>query len=56
LVRRSPHDWCDVYQRDDNCTSQPCKHLHPGHYRITVRDLKRHGKSVVLAHTTLTVS
>ena len=25
------------------------KHLHPGHYRITVRDLKRHGKSVVLA-------
>jgi hypothetical protein len=32
------------------------KHLHRGHYRITVRDLKRHGKSVVLERTTLTVS
>ena len=32
------------------------KHLHPGQYRITVRDLKGHGKSVVLERTTLTVS
>jgi hypothetical protein len=32
------------------------KHLHPGQYRITMRDLKEHGKSVVLERTTLTVS
>jgi hypothetical protein len=32
------------------------KHLHPGRYRITVRELTGHGKSVVLEHTTLTVT
>jgi len=30
--------------------------LYRGHYRITVRDLKWHGKSVELERTTLTVS
>jgi hypothetical protein len=32
------------------------EHLHPGRYRVTVRELKGHGKSVVLERTTLTVS
>jgi hypothetical protein len=31
-------------------------HLHRGHYRLTLLELKTHGKTVVIGHTTLTVS
>jgi hypothetical protein len=32
------------------------KHLHRERYRLTLLELKTHGKSVVIGHTTLTVS